>query len=96
MLSIGILTNHVFFSSQKCPFDDLCPVVERYEYECKYLHSSFEVTMSSTMNAAIAPANIVNDQPSMKAKEVVIKNNSETKEYELAKQKITSKVKIFH
>jgi hypothetical protein len=48
------------------------------------------------MNAAIAPANIVNDQPSMKAKEIVIKNNSETEEHKLAKQKMTSKVKTFH
>ncbi len=56
--------------------------------------------MSSTMHTALVPADVVNDQPSMKssikAKEVVIKINSETEEYELAKQKKAKKVKTFY
>jgi hypothetical protein len=61
---------------------------------------SSESTMSSTMHTALVPADVVNDQPSMKssikAKEVVIKINSETEEYELAKQKKAKKVKTFY
>ncbi len=56
--------------------------------------------MSSTMHTTLVPANVVNDQPSMKSpiktKEVAIKINSETEEYELAKQKKVKKVKTFY